>query len=286
MAANSTRGLRQQARPWSRAFSPAPTIAVRSIPRIVRPLRGGVKELVRDRATSYHRRMRVTIDHIAVMCADLERSLRFYRDLLGFEVVSPEEHDGGPIDQMVRIDGVYMREYRLRPPGGVNGYTRDESAAGQITLDLIQWVRPESPVQRYPIHHVPSAHICLGNREPARGVRAAQGAGGRVRVPPGPLQRRRRVARAVLLRPGRQPAGVQRDRAPAGRTRTPTTGTGRGHSIRPPEMANGVADYLGVSITEGESEVGPKRRRCQQSGRRSASAGELVASVVTRRSAP
>ena len=106
--------------------------------------------------------MRVTIDHIAVMCADLERSLHFYRDLLGFEVVSPEEHDGGPIDQMVRIDGVYMREYRLRPPGGVNGYTRDESAAGQITLDLIQWVRPESPVQRYPIHHVPSAHICLG----------------------------------------------------------------------------------------------------------------------------
>ena len=53
--------------------------------------------------------MRVTIDHIAVMCADLERSLHFYRDLLGFEVVSPEEHDGGPIDQMVRIDGVYGR---------------------------------------------------------------------------------------------------------------------------------------------------------------------------------
>lgn len=106
--------------------------------------------------------MRVTIDHVAVMCADLTRSLQFYRDLLGFEVLSPEEHDGGPIDEMVNIKGVYMREYRLIPPGGVNGYSRDESSVGQITLDLIEWVRPDSPVQRYPINHVPSAHICLG----------------------------------------------------------------------------------------------------------------------------
>ena len=220
MAASSARGLRRQARLWSRAFSPAPTIAVRSILRIVRPRRGGVKELVRDRATSYHRHMRVTIDHIAVMCADLERSLHFYRDLLGFEVVSPEEHDGGPIDQMVRIDGVYMREYRLRPPGGVNGYTRDESAVGQITLDLIQWVRPESPVQRYPIHHVPSAHICLGVENLPTEYERLKEQGVEFVSPPGPLQRRRRVARAVLLRPGRQSAGIPRDRhRPAGPAR-------------------------------------------------------------------
>ena len=200
--------------------------------------------------------MRVTIDHIAVMCADLERSLHFYRDLLGFEVVSPEEHDGGPIDQMVRIDGVYMREYRLRPPGGVNGYTRDESAAGQITLDLIQWVRPESPVQRYPIHHVPSAHICLGienlpaeyERLKEQGVEFVSPRSASAAKASGTCCSST-IRTAICWNSTRS--------APAGRTRTPTTGTGRGHSIRPPEMANGVADYLGVSITEGESEVVP-----------------------------
>ena len=29
-------------------------------------------------------------------------------------------------------------------------------------MDLIQWLNPTSPVERYPINHVPSAHICFG----------------------------------------------------------------------------------------------------------------------------
>ena len=103
----------------------------------------------------------ITIDHIAVMVSDLEKSLHFYRDLLGFDVLSPEEHIGGPIDEMTGISGVHMREYRLRPTGGVNGYTRDEGPA-QLTFDLIQWIKPSSPVQRYDINHVPSSHICIG----------------------------------------------------------------------------------------------------------------------------
>ena len=100
----------------------------------------------------------ITLDHLAVMVSDLEKSLHFYRDLLGFEVLSPEEHNGGPLDEMVDIQGVHMREYRLVPPGGVNGYQRNHST-GQITLDLIQWLTPKSLPQRYPINHVPSAHI-------------------------------------------------------------------------------------------------------------------------------
>ena len=103
----------------------------------------------------------ITLDHVALMVSDLEASLRFYRDLLGFEVLSPEEHQGGPIDEMVKIEGVHMREYRLVPPGGVNGYQRGEGA-GQITLDLIQWITPTSPQGRVAINHVPSAHLCFG----------------------------------------------------------------------------------------------------------------------------
>ncbi|MDD9955646.1 MAG: VOC family protein [Anaerolineaceae bacterium] len=104
--------------------------------------------------------MTVTIDHVALMVSDLERSREFYCDLLGLEVVSPEEHNDGPISEMVAMERVHMREYRLRAPGGVNGHTR--SAGQGFTFDLIQWIHPESPVGRVPIHHVPSAHICFG----------------------------------------------------------------------------------------------------------------------------
>ena len=31
-----------------------------------------------------------------------------------------------------------------------------------MTFDIIQWLNPESPTERYPIHNVPSAHICFG----------------------------------------------------------------------------------------------------------------------------
>ena len=103
----------------------------------------------------------VTIDHIALMVRDLEKSLHFYHDLLGMEVVSPEEHAGGAINEMTAMPDVHMREYRLRPSAGINGYKRVDTQ-GQFTLDPIEWVTPKSPFERHSIHHVPSAHICFG----------------------------------------------------------------------------------------------------------------------------
>ncbi len=59
----------------------------------------------------------IKIDHVAMMVSDLERSLKFFRDLLGLEVVSPEEHNDGPISEMTAMPKVHMREYRLRALG-------------------------------------------------------------------------------------------------------------------------------------------------------------------------
>lgn len=102
----------------------------------------------------------ITLDHVAVMVSDLQRSLTFYHDLLGLEFVASEEHDDGPISEMTALPAVHMREYRLRPAGGVHGHAR-LSGPG-LTVDLIEWRNPDSPQLRYPIHHVPSAHLCFG----------------------------------------------------------------------------------------------------------------------------
>ena len=50
--------------------------------------------------------MRATIDHIAVVRAGHGAVATLFRDLLGFEMVSPEGHDGGPLDRMANIDGL------------------------------------------------------------------------------------------------------------------------------------------------------------------------------------
>ena len=85
----------------------------------------------------------IKIDHVAIMVSDLEKSLHFYRDLLGLEVVSPEEHIDGPISEMTAMPKVHMREYRLRAPGGIHGHTRNDGPG--FTFDLIQWLNPPSP---------------------------------------------------------------------------------------------------------------------------------------------
>ena len=99
----------------------------------------------------------ITLDHVAVMVSDLERSLRFYHDLLGFDFVASEEHDdrpnGGPVSTMTAFPVVQIREYRLRPAGGVNGHARIEGQG--LTVDLID-IANDQP------HHYAKADLAAG----------------------------------------------------------------------------------------------------------------------------
>ena len=90
------------------------------------------------------------MDHVAVMVSDLERSYHFYHDLLGLEKLEYVEHHIKGISEMVAMPNVRMKEYRLYLPANPG-----------MTIDLIQWITPDSPAQRFPIHNVPSAHLCF-----------------------------------------------------------------------------------------------------------------------------
>ncbi len=65
-----------------------------------------------------------------------ENLLHFYRDLSGFNVVSPEKNVDGAVAQMAKMPRVHMREYRLRPSGGIDGYER--SCGLGFAFDIIQ----------------------------------------------------------------------------------------------------------------------------------------------------
>ena len=58
------------------------------------------------------------LDHIAVTVSDLDRSLRFYTDTLGFTEVERHRLEGETISAMAGKPEVVMQVVRLKPPEG------------------------------------------------------------------------------------------------------------------------------------------------------------------------
>jgi catechol 2,3-dioxygenase-like lactoylglutathione lyase family enzyme len=58
------------------------------------------------------------IDHFGATVADIERSLRFWRDLLGLEVVGRGVIEWEHIDRLVALEDTMIEWVELRVPGG------------------------------------------------------------------------------------------------------------------------------------------------------------------------
>ena len=74
------------------------------------------------------------LTHIGICVADLERSLRFYRDLLGFSLEHEPEVAGEPSDTLLRLRGVQLKAVYL---------TRDG-----VRLELLWFTSPPAPPPR------------------------------------------------------------------------------------------------------------------------------------------
>ncbi len=57
------------------------------------------------------------LSHIGICVSDIERSLRFYRDALGFAYVSELEVAGEPSDSLLRLRAVRLRAVYLERDG-------------------------------------------------------------------------------------------------------------------------------------------------------------------------
>jgi catechol 2,3-dioxygenase-like lactoylglutathione lyase family enzyme len=75
-----------------------------------------------------------SVSHIGVCVSDLERSLRFYCDVLGFvrSTTMPDVHvEGEPSDTLLRLRGVDLRAVYLERDG--------------FRLELLSYASPRSP---------------------------------------------------------------------------------------------------------------------------------------------
>lgn len=73
--------------------------------------------------------MFVKLEHVALSVADLERSIAFYRDVIGFEVTRMIEPDAGlPQAKVVALEGAKTRIAHLE--------------LGGVMLELFQYINP------------------------------------------------------------------------------------------------------------------------------------------------
>jgi catechol 2,3-dioxygenase-like lactoylglutathione lyase family enzyme len=101
---------------------------------------------------SNHRNGVARLHHTGYTVSDLERSLRFYRDLLGCEVVATQEKQGGYLAAIVGYPDAHVRMAHLRAP------------ESDHIIELFQYLAPASgrPAgSRLEPCDVGTSHLCF-----------------------------------------------------------------------------------------------------------------------------
>lgn len=111
--------------------------------------------------------------HTSFTVSDLQRSLAFYRDLLGMEVYAEfERTPGSYVDRVIGIPNAHLKIALLRCPG-----TSD-------VLELIEYVQPRGPKVDVATPNTGSAHVCFVVDDAMAAYRALSEKGVRFRGEP------------------------------------------------------------------------------------------------------
>ncbi len=106
------------------------------------------------------------LDHVAVTVSDLDRSLAFYCDLLGFEEVERHLLEGETISKMAGKEGVVLQVVRLAIPETPN-----------ILVDLQLYIEPPGENSNAVLGMANQGHFCFGVSDMDRCYRELTAAG-------------------------------------------------------------------------------------------------------------
>jgi catechol 2,3-dioxygenase-like lactoylglutathione lyase family enzyme len=90
-----------------------------------------------------------TLLHTGITVRDLDRSLRFYRDLLGMETVFEQEKQGGYLEAIVGYPNAHARMAHLAFPGDSH------------RIELFEYLEPTPIGDAAEPRHVGITHVCL-----------------------------------------------------------------------------------------------------------------------------
>ena len=86
--------------------------------------------------------------HTGIICDDIEKSLKFYRDLLGFEVIQDFTDDSDYINTITGINGGLVHMIKLKADDGT-------------VLELLEYVNHPTDLIKHKIYNVGICHIAL-----------------------------------------------------------------------------------------------------------------------------
>ena len=89
------------------------------------------------------------IHHTGYTVSDLDRSVAFYRDLLGCEVIAQQEKQGGYLAAIVGYPDAHVRMAHLRLPDG------------EHVVELFQYVAPAGGAADVEPKNVGASHLCF-----------------------------------------------------------------------------------------------------------------------------
>jgi catechol 2,3-dioxygenase-like lactoylglutathione lyase family enzyme len=87
--------------------------------------------------------------HTGLTVADIDRSIGFYRDQLGFEVVMQQEKQGGYLGAIVGYPEAHVRMAHLALPGSAH------------RIELFEYLEPRSAPRTTEPRDVGVTHVCL-----------------------------------------------------------------------------------------------------------------------------
>ena len=89
------------------------------------------------------------VRHVGIVVSDMERSLQFYRDLLGLEVARDLDESGAYLDAMLALESAHVRTVKLRVP------------PGETLVELLEFASPATE-QRVPsLTELGPTHLAL-----------------------------------------------------------------------------------------------------------------------------
>jgi len=89
------------------------------------------------------------LHHTGFTVSDLDRSVAFYRDLLGCEVLASQEKQGGYLAAIVGYPDVHVRMAHLRVPGG------------EHVIELFQYLSPPGEAADVQPRNIGASHLCF-----------------------------------------------------------------------------------------------------------------------------
>lgn len=89
------------------------------------------------------------LHHTGFTVSDLERSLAFYRDTLGFEVLATQEKQGGYLAEIVGYADAHVKMAHLKAPGSDH------------RLELFEYLAPAGLPHRSEPRLIGPTHVCL-----------------------------------------------------------------------------------------------------------------------------